>query len=163
MEHRRQIQRQNRIPLLEGELLDGRGVLDARVVHQDVDAAHRGNGTSDHFPHGLATGKVGAIVRHPHTELGFQAGADAFDVLRIAEAVQHDVGTLPRQRGGNAQTDTAGGAGDYRDFSSGHEQDSMRHTRSILGLAKIRPVGPATAIQLHAAAEAPEQLMGEGR
>ena len=120
MEHRREIQRQNRIPLFDREFLDRRGVLDARVVYQDVDAPHRRDGAIDHPAHRLAMGKVGAVMRHAHAELGFQFGTDAFDFRRIAEAVQHDIGALPGQRGRNAKTDTAGGAGDHRNLSREH-------------------------------------------
>lgn len=92
----------------------------AGVVHQDVDAAHRRDGMLNHLAHCLATGKIGAVMRHAHAELGFQPGTNAFDFRRIAEAVQHDVRALPGQRGGNAKTDTAGGAGDHRDLSTEH-------------------------------------------
>ncbi|MNC73527.1 hypothetical protein D3C75_1247430 [compost metagenome] len=64
-------------------------------------------------------------MRDPHTELGPQAGTDAFDLRRITKAIQHDVGALPRQRSGNAKTDTAGGAGNYRDFSIEHGRASI--------------------------------------
>ncbi|KAG1448918.1 hypothetical protein G6F57_016736 [Rhizopus arrhizus] len=126
MEHCREIQRQDRIPLFGGKFLDRCGVLNARVVHQNVDAAHLRNGVLDHSAHRLASRKVGAIMRDPHAELGFQVGTNAFDLRRIAEPIQHDVGALPRQRGGDAKTDTAGRAGNHRDLSREHGRDSLR-------------------------------------
>ncbi|MNJ00205.1 hypothetical protein D3C73_1594810 [compost metagenome] len=64
-------------------------------------------------------------MRHPYTELGFQAGPYAFDLRRIGKSIQHDVGALSRQCGGNAKTDTAGGAGDYRNLSVEHGRASI--------------------------------------
>jgi len=125
MEHRREIQREDRIPLLDGKFLDRRGVLDTCIVHQDVDAPHLRNGVVNHSAHRLATGKIGAIMRHPYAELSFQVGTDAFDLRRIAESVQHDIDASPRQRGGNAKADTAGGSGNHRDLSTEHGRDSI--------------------------------------
>ncbi|MNV33008.1 hypothetical protein D3C71_1243620 [compost metagenome] len=106
-------------------------MLDARIVHQNIDAPHLRHGVVDHVPNGVAARQVGAIVGHPYAELGFQVGTDAFDFLRIAKAIQHDVGTLPRQHRGNAKTDTAGGAGNYRNLSIEHGQASIGRRQPV--------------------------------
>ena len=85
----------------------------------------------DHPAHRCTPRQIGAIMRHPYAELGFQPGTNFFDFRRVAEAIQHDVGTLPRQRGGNAKTDTAGGAGDHRNLSGEHGRASIGRRWSV--------------------------------
>ena len=54
VEHGRQVQRDDGVPLLDREVLDRRGVLDAGVVDQDVDATELAHRVVDQAAHGLA-------------------------------------------------------------------------------------------------------------
>jgi hypothetical protein len=56
--------------------------------------------------------QVGAFEAHLHAVLGRQLRAQPFDLGRIAEAVEHEVGAAGGQRMRDAQADPAGRAGD---------------------------------------------------
>ena len=59
-------------------------------------------------------GHVGAIVFGADAEFGREAVLDRLDFARIAEAVQHHIGALSRERSGYAKPDAAGRTGDDR-------------------------------------------------
>ena len=107
VEHGRQVQRDDGVPLLDREVLDRRGVLDAGVVDQDVDAAELAHRVVDQAAHGLALGQVGAVVHDAHAMLAGQPGARIFDLGGVAEAVQDDIGALLGERAGDAEADAA--------------------------------------------------------
>ena len=92
------------VPALNREVFDAGDVLDARVVHQDVDAA-KGVGGELHHGFNLAGfAHVGAVVSHFHAQCS-NFGLGAFG---ITKTVQNNVGALLGQCLGDAQTDTAG-------------------------------------------------------
>jgi hypothetical protein len=51
---------------------------------------------------------VRARVKGPDPELALDPGALPLDRVRLAEAVQDDVGALPGERAGDAEADAAG-------------------------------------------------------
>ena len=86
-------------------------VLDAGVVHQDVDAAQLGDCFCDEATHV-------AGIRHVRQMVGrLQLGPELLDFRGITEAVQHDARALRRQRPRDAEADAARRAGDERNFS----------------------------------------------
>ncbi len=99
-----------------GEVFDAGHVLDAGVVHQDV---HLAKALCGEGHHGLDLGglaHVGAVVGH----LCAQGRDFLLRRLGVTKAVQHDVGTLARQRFGDAKADAAGGSGDEGGFVLQH-------------------------------------------
>ncbi|KAG0905131.1 hypothetical protein G6F32_017205 [Rhizopus arrhizus] len=54
-----------------------------------------------------------------------QAGAHLFDLGRVAETIQDDIGALLGEGGGDTQADAAGGTGDKGDFSFEHEHSPV--------------------------------------
>ena len=90
---RAQVDRDDRVPLRDGKVLDRRDVLDAGVVDEDVDAAELARRVGHH---GLDLGRlahVGAVVAGLHAERGDLR----LRPVDIAEAVEHDVRALARQ------------------------------------------------------------------
>ena len=115
MERGGQVDGDDVVPGLVGKLDQVRGDLDSGIVDKDVDAAERGVGVGDHPPGAGAGAQVGAGDGDLHAGCAFEAGAGGLDRLRVAQSMQHDVGALGGQRGGDAEADAAGRAGDERD------------------------------------------------
>jgi len=120
MEYRRQIERDDRVPALAGEVLDVVGVLDAGVVHEDVHLASRIRDAGEHPFDRVGVHQIGAVVADVDIELGRDPGPLALDVLVLAEAVEDDVRTLGRQRARGGQSDAAGRSGHQRELVLEH-------------------------------------------
>ncbi|MNX60029.1 hypothetical protein D3C86_909210 [compost metagenome] len=120
MEHGRQVQRQNGIPLFNREIFDQRGVLDAGVIDKDVDAAQLAHRVVHQATHRIAFRQVGAVVDHLHAVFLGQTGALLFDRGGVAKTIQDDISALLGEGGGDPQADTAGGTGDKGNFSFEH-------------------------------------------
>jgi hypothetical protein len=116
VEGRAEVDRDDRVPLGGGKLLDRRHVLDAGVVDEDVDAAELGLRVGHHRLDLGRLAHVGPVVAGLHAERG-HLGARR---LEFAEAVEHHVGALARQAQRDAVADAAGGAGDEGGFSFEH-------------------------------------------
>jgi hypothetical protein len=115
-EGRAEIDRDDRVPLLDRKVLDVGHMLDARVVDQDVHAAEVAPRVGDEVRDVAGLAHVGAVVAHLHAEL-----ADLLlRAVDIAESVEHDVGALARQAEGDAEADAAGGSGHQRSLSFEH-------------------------------------------
>jgi hypothetical protein len=108
-----QVDRDDRVPPVLGELLDRRHVLDARVVDEDVDASESGLGLRDQVADLGGLHHVGAVVQRLHAVLLREARAQRLDLRRIAEAVQHHVRALAGEDLRDRHPDAAGGAGDH--------------------------------------------------
>jgi len=116
----RQVDRDDGVPAVGGKALDRRDVLDARVVDQDVDAgAARLETCEQRFDVGRP-GEVGRFVIDAHAVGAGEFDAQSFDLVRIAEPVDHEVGALARERARDAQADAARRAGDERQLSFHH-------------------------------------------
>ena len=122
MEGARQVDGDDGVPALDREVFDLGDMLDAGVVHQNVHAAKGIGGELHHGFDLVGFAHVGAVISDFHAQ-GGDFGLGAFD---IAKAVEHDVGTLFGQRLGNAQTNTAGRAGDQSCFTLQHDVHSER-------------------------------------
>ncbi len=108
MEGAAHVDRDDGVPALNGEVLDSGHVLDARVVHQNVDAAKLGSGVFHHVFNFRRFAHVGPVVGHFHAE----CGDFGFRALDVAKAVEDDVGALLGQGFGDAKAYAAGGPGD---------------------------------------------------
>jgi hypothetical protein len=102
-----EIDRQDRIPLLDRELLDRGNMLDAGIVDEDVDAAELAAREVDHGGDVAALADVGAaegdadVVRPRHLR------PRLLDRRRVAEAVDDDIGASAGERLGDAEPDAA--------------------------------------------------------
>jgi hypothetical protein len=112
-----QVDRDDGVPALDGEILDASNMLDAGVVDQNVDAAEIGGSVGHHRLDLGWLAHVGTVEPHLDAQRG-NLGARA---LVIAKAVEHDVRTLARQRLCNPQADAAGGAGNEGGFAFQHD------------------------------------------
>ena len=108
------------IPLFNGEVLHRGHVLDAGVVHQDVDAAKFGLSVGHHGFDVGHLGHVRAVVAHTDAMGAARVQHFCLGAFGIAKAIENDVCALCGQLLGNAQTDAAGRASDKRSFSFQH-------------------------------------------
>ncbi len=107
-----QIHREDGVPLLRWKLVNRSDVLDASVVHEDVNATENLRRLRDHRLDLRWALHVCTRVDYPHTVLLFQVRANALDLVRVPEAVEHHIGACARQRSRDAETDAAGGTSD---------------------------------------------------
>ena len=91
-------------------------MLDAGVVDEDVGAAELAVDVAHHLRDVVRLAHVGAVVAHLHAERGDLR----LRALDVAEAVEHDVRALPRQRERHAEADAAGRAGHESSLSFEH-------------------------------------------
>ena len=112
VEGRRQVDRDDHVPLLRREILDRRDELDAGVVDENVDGSELRRRVGDHRLGLRALRHVGAVVDALDAELLFDGGARRLDRLGVAEAVDHHVRALLGERAGDRQSDPARGTGD---------------------------------------------------
>jgi hypothetical protein len=82
VEGRRQVDREDLVPFGEGNSSIGRDVLDAGVVHQDVDAAEDLDRVAHHGLDGFGLAHVRVVVASGHPVLACDAGADLLDLRR---------------------------------------------------------------------------------
>jgi hypothetical protein len=115
-----EVDRDDRVPTFDREVLDLGDVLDAGVVHEDVDAAELRCGELHHVLDLAGFAHVGTVVLGANTER-FDLGLGCFG---IAEAVEHDVCALLGESLGNGEANAAGGPRDKRGFAFEHEDQS---------------------------------------
>ena len=120
----REVDREDRVPPVDREVVDRRHMLDAGVVDQQVDGAELRQRLAHHVLDGLGPAHVGAVVAHLHVVLLGEFGAQRFDLALVAEAVEDDVGALGRQRAGDAEADARGRAGDEGGLADEHGESS---------------------------------------
>ena len=131
----REVDRQDRLPPGRRELLDRRHELDARVVDQDVERAEFRLGLAHHPGDLLALAHVGAVIAYLDVAARGQAGAQALDRRRLAEAVQGEVAAGLGERGRDAEPDAAGRAGHQGRFTL---ERQIRH-RALLRSGAMPP------------------------
>ena len=103
-------------------------MLDAGVVDQDVDAAHRAHGVGHHLGDLLGLAHVGGVVAELRVD-ALELGARRVD---IAKTIEHDVGPMAGQHLGDAQADAAGGTGDQCDLAREHVRAFVWLVASII-------------------------------
>ena len=117
MEGAAQVDGDDGVPFVDRKFVHRGHMLNACVVHQNV---HLAKGVGGELHHGFnfrGLAHVGTVVSHLHAQggdFGLWAGV-------VTEAVEHDVGPLLGQGFGNAQADSACGAGDEGGFTFEHE------------------------------------------
>ena len=105
-----------------GELLHRRGVLDAGVVDEDVDAAEARGALLDHLGHLSGPRHVGSAVVDLDVVSGTELGHQRFDRFALTKAVEHDVSALRCERTGDPEPDAAGRAGHHCRFTLQHRR-----------------------------------------
>ena len=119
VEHRGQVDRDNRVPPLDRELFDAGHVLNARVVDQNVDAAEFAFGVVDHVGDLRRVADIGRVMPHLAAKL-LQFGND---FAGVAKTVEYQVGASLGQALRDTQTNTAGGTGNQGGFTfQAHDQ-----------------------------------------
>ncbi|SPC17321.1 hypothetical protein CO2235_90195 [Cupriavidus oxalaticus] len=104
-----QVDGDDRVPALDGKVLDRRHMLDAGIVDQDVGAAEVGLRIAHHVLDLCRLAHVRAVV----ADLDALAGLRDLVLcgVHITKAIDDDIGALSRQRLCDAEPDTAGRAG----------------------------------------------------
>ena len=135
----------DRVPFRGRKISDGRHVLDAGIVDQDIQATQFGPGPGDHRVDRRRIADIGAVIDDADAVLGRDLGAELLDGGRVAEAVQNDGGAFGSQGAGNAQTDPACRACDKRHFAVKVHPTRSLYTRECLG--GTPPHGKAWAVR----------------
>ena len=117
MEGGGEIDGENRVPFRRREILQRRHVLDAGIVDEDIEPAEFAQSRFDHRADRVGARHVGGGVVDANVVILGDAFARSFNLLRLAETVQHYVGACAGERAGDAETDAAGRACDQRDFA----------------------------------------------
>ena len=92
MEHRAEVQRDDGVPALDREVLDGRDVLDAGVVDQDVDAAVRVRASLHQLLDVGDLAQVAALEDALDAVLVGDRLDQPVDLAGVAEAVDDEIG-----------------------------------------------------------------------
>ena len=108
-----EVDRNNGVPTVHGEVFHCGDVLNACVIHQNIDAAKSVGGKLHHGFNVSGFAHVSAVIRH----FDAQCCHFGFWAFSVTKAIQNNVGTLLRQGFGNAQADTAGGTCDQSGFA----------------------------------------------
>ena len=120
MERRGQVERQDRVPLVDGKLVDRRDELDAGVVDQHVDGAELRERLAHHRFDRVLLRQVGAIVADRGAVLVLDLRAQRLDLRGVAEAVENHVRALPREGAGDGQADAARRSGHQSSLALQH-------------------------------------------
>jgi len=110
VEGRGEVDREDRVPALHGELVHGGDVLDARVVHQDVERAELLLGGLHHFEDLRRLRHVRGMVERAHAVVLHDPREQGLDGPGLAQAVHHQVGAPGSEGAGDAQPDAARGS-----------------------------------------------------
>jgi hypothetical protein len=102
MKRGRQVERDDRVPLVDREFVDRRDELDARVVDEDVDRTELSDRLAHHRLDLRLLRQVGAVEAHLDAMLGGNRLAERLDFVRVAEAVENDVRAFLCECPGNA-------------------------------------------------------------
>src|SRR5882724_6233673 len=119
MKRGREVDREDRVPLIDRKVLDARDMLNARVVDQNIDPAKGFFGLAHHRFDLRRLAHVCTVVQRAHTEC-LQFLLNRRDRARVAEAIQHDVGAVARERARDTQPYPARGTRDQSSFSLQH-------------------------------------------
>ena len=139
VERRDEVDADDRLPFAGRELIDRRDVLNAGVVHQDVDRAELFVGFPDHRFDRSRIGHVGRVVAHGDAVLCLEPRPNRFDLIEASQAVQYDIRTRSSVFLGDAETDSAGGAGNERSLALEH-----RDTGQTLRSSRLKSFGYTT-------------------
>ena len=119
VERRAQVDRDDRVPLLDREVLDRRHVLDAGVVDQDVDAAELALGVAPSWPRSRPACSCRRRGSRPCTPSCRHLAPSRHRRRRSRSA--RSSAPCARQCLGDAEADAAGRAGDERGLSFQHD------------------------------------------
>ena len=111
MEDRREVQRDHVVPSLWRKLGQGRDVLDASIIHQDVDASERLVREGDQLMDLFGPGEIGAVIADVDVIVRGEPVLDRLDLGGITKSVQEHAGSRGGELLGDSQADSAGRAG----------------------------------------------------
>ncbi|MNZ91650.1 hypothetical protein D3C78_1106430 [compost metagenome] len=107
MEGTGQIDGDDPVPFFRRKLLDGRDMLDAGIVDEHIHRAEFFVRGLDEVGDLVRFRHIRGVVKHTPAAFGFQQQPQFFDLVFVAEAVQYDIGALPRKSLRDGKTDTA--------------------------------------------------------
>src|SRR5690606_35374921 len=136
----RQIQRNNRVPALHGEVFDQVGVLHARVIDENVDSPKQARGFIDEGACRVGATQIRIEVMRLDRELKFDVDPLFFYGLRITETVDDHMGAIGCQFTGYAQAYSAGGARNYCAFAIEHVVSPSQFLSANAFKAPVWPV-----------------------
>src|SRR5207247_1292152 len=151
------VHRQDAVPVGEGGPMQGRGVADSGVVHENVHMAEMDLGGAGERLH---AGRVGDVARYrpgPPRTGGTQVGRDLLNRLPRAGS-HHDRGAGVDERSCHRHADAAARAGDHRAPSSERQGPSSASTASSRIAPRASMVRAPSAAP--AAAGAPKYARG---
>ena len=115
-----EVDRDDRIPAIGRKIFDRRDVLDARVIDQNVDTAEGSRGLGDEKRDFRGLRNVRRAKPNGRAAFFGETGARSLDLRRVAESVEHDVGTAGRKRSSDTESDAACGSRNECSPSSKH-------------------------------------------
>ena len=113
MEGRGQVDRDDRVPFVDGEFVDRADMLDACIVHEDVAGAR----LCDQRAALIALGHVGLDIPGGHAVIRRDLARQSVILVAVGEGVQDDIRPCLGQFARNAQSDPGIGPGDDGGFS----------------------------------------------
>jgi hypothetical protein len=144
VKRRGEIDREDRVPLLDRKLFERRDMLNAGIVDEHVEPAVLVERGSSHSRDGIRPGHVGRRIADRDSEFGGDLVARFGDLGGDTEAVEHDRGSSLRQRAGNPESDAAGRARDKRNLARERPRRcrTLRLHLDIHGRPSCRDFGP---------------------
>ena len=103
-----EVERDHRVPLLDGKFFDGCDVLDTRVVDEDIDATELARRVRHHRRDVVELREIRAVITDAHAGRGERLARG----LGVPEAVEDDRGALGGQCSRDAEADAARRTGD---------------------------------------------------
>ena len=103
-----QIDGENGVPLGDRERLQRGDMLDAGIVDQHIEPAEAIERHGDHFGDRVRLRHVGAGIGDRDAEIGAEGLLRRFDLVGLAEAVEHDCGARGGKRASDAKSNAAG-------------------------------------------------------
>jgi hypothetical protein len=91
--------------------------LNAGIVDQHIEPAELVESHADHFGYRVRFRHVCPRISDGHAEIGDDRVLGGRNLLGLAEAVEDNGGTRSGKGAGDAESDTAGRAGDQGDFA----------------------------------------------
>src|SRR5208282_3093055 len=112
VKRRREVDGDDRVPLLGRKFLDRRDELDAGVVDQNAERTHFALGVGDHRLDLRPFRHVGRVVERLDAEFLLDLDALALDRRLVAKSVDDDVRPFFGESAGDGEPDAAGRTGD---------------------------------------------------
>src|SRR4051794_18667223 len=113
------------IPPLDRERVDGRHMLDARIIDQDVNPTEFASRSRHHRLDGLRAAHIGGVIADGYAVVEGDCTTQSLDLTGVAEPIEHDVAGLCSERLGNALPDATGRSCDESRLSLQHGESCL--------------------------------------